>query len=222
MLICKKYLSGFWEKIRQANKKLQTEIYKIQKKVAEFVRRHRTIKLLHLFRKYSAFAVVVSSATLVSVTNMAAEGQSGGLLSGQWKQNNVVKNDVDLESEKAINNELAPVSVASRAVNPDTKDDEKENLLNDGNGKIISAPNSPVLKDPEEDGGVKIYTVKEGDTVSSIAAAHHITVNTILWANDIENVDSIMPGDKIFILPVAGLTHIVKKGENLDKIAKEF
>ncbi len=222
MLICKKYLSGFWEKIRQANKKLQTEIYKIQKKVAEFVRRHRTIKLLHLFRKYSAFAVVVSSATLVSVTNMAAEGQSGGLLSGQWKQNNVVKNDVDLEAEKAINNELTPVSVASRAVNPDTKDDEKENLLNDGNGKIISAPNSPVLKDPEEDGGVKIYTVKEGDTVSSIAAAHHITVNTILWANDIENVDSIMPGDKIFILPVAGLTHIVKKGENLDKIAKEF
>lgn len=222
MLICKKYLSGFWEKIRQANKKLQTEIYKIQKKVAEFVRRHRTIKLLHLFRKYSAFAVVVSSATLVSVTNMAAEGQSGGLLSGQWKQNNVIKNDVDLEAEKAINNELSPVSVASRAVNPDTKDDEKENLLNDGNGKIISAPNSPVLKDPEEDGGVKIYTVKEGDTVSSIAAAHHITVNTILWANDIENVDSIMPGDKIFILPVAGLTHIVKKGENLDKIAKEF
>jgi len=29
-------------------------------------------------------------------------------------------------------------------------------------------------------------------------------------------------GDKIFILPVAGLTHIVKKGESLDSIAKEY
>ncbi len=222
LLICKKHLSGILDKIRHKNKNFQTQIYRIQRKIADFVRRHRTVKLLHLFRKYSALAVVVSSATLVTATNMAAEGNAGSLLSGQWRSDNSVKKDIDLEAEKTISNELAPVSVASRAVNPNAKDEEKEQLLSGADGKIVSAPSSPVLKDPQEGGGVKIYTVKEGDTVSSIAAANHITINTILWANDIEDVDSIMPGDKIFILPVAGLTHTVKKGESLDKIAKEY
>ena len=81
---------------------------------------------------------------------------------------------------------------------------------------------SPVRMDPEEDGGVKIYEVKSGDTVSTIAANFHITINTILWANEIDNVDSIMPGDKIFILPVAGLSYTVKNGDTIDSIADKY
>ena len=222
MLICKKRISGFLKEIRNKNKNYQTKIYRGQRKIADFIKRHRTIKLLHLFRKYSAFAIVVSSAVLVSATNMAAEGKSGGLLSGQWNAENGIKKDMSIQAEKDKKNDLAPVSVASRAVDPNLKDDSENEIIGNANDGVVTAPSSPILKDPEEDGGVKIYTVKEGDTVSSIAVANHITVNTILWANDIENVDSIMPGDKIFILPVAGLTHMVKKGENLDKIAKEY
>ncbi|MGW8185459.1 MAG: CHAP domain-containing protein [Candidatus Moraniibacteriota bacterium] len=184
---------------------------------------HRTIKLLHLFRKYSAFAVVVSSAMLVTATNMAAEGQSGNFLTGQWRDNGEsrVVNDMNIEVENAKRAQLSPISVASKAVDPNFKEDDL-NQINAVEGKIVSAPSSPVLKDPEEGGGVEVYMVKDGDTVSTIAQKFSITTNTILWANDIEDVDEIKPGDKIFILPVAGLTHIVKKGENLDNIAKEY
>jgi surface antigen/LysM repeat protein len=191
--------------------------------VALFVKKHRTIKLLHLFRKYSALAVVVSSAVLVTATNMAAEGQSGNFLIGEWKEEprERVKNNLAMEAEKNKESALAPVYSASKAVNPEAKEEEKMELSS-LDGKIVSAPSSPVLKDPEEDGGVEVYTVKEGDTVSTIAQKYSITTNTILWANDIDNVDEIRPGDKIFILPVAGLTHVVKKDENLDNIAKEY
>jgi surface antigen len=69
---------------------------------------------------------------------------------------------------------------------------------------------------------VKIYTVLAGDTVGGIAAANGITVNTILWANDLNNVDEIKPGDQLFILPVAGLSYAVKSGDTVDSIAAAF
>lgn len=167
--------------------------------------------------------MVISSAALVTATNMAAEGQSGSFLVGEWREENknTVKNDLGMEAEKSKEASLAPISVASRAVNPEAKEEE-DTELSSVDGKIVSAPSSPVLKDPEEDGGVEVYLVKEGDTVSGIAQKKGITTNTILWANDIDNVDEIRPGDKIFILPVAGLTHVVKKDETLDEIAKEY
>lgn len=221
--ICKKQINEFISKIREKSKNFQTEAYSLQRKVALFIKKHRTIKLLHLFRKYSAFAVVVSSAVLVTATNIAAEGQSGGVLIGSWKEEpkERIKNDIAMEAEKSKESALTPIYSASKAVDPNFKEEEVAELSG-LEGKIVSAPSSPVLKDPEEDGGVEVYTVKDGDTVSSIAQKHKITVNTILWANDIEDVDEIKPGDQIFILPIAGLTHVVKKGESIDDIAKEY
>jgi len=89
-------------------------------------------------------------------------------------------------------------------------------------GQSIIATAQAMEKDPEENGGVKIYKVEEGDTISTIAKAHDITVNTILWANNIDDIDSIMPGDQIFILPVAGLKYIVKNGDTLKDIAEAY
>lgn len=86
---------------------------------------------------------------------------------------------------------------------------------------LIATANA-MEKDPDEGDGVKLYTVKDGDTLSSIAAKNGITVNTILWANTVDDQDSIKPGDEIFILPVAGLKHIVKSGETIEKIADEY
>lgn len=86
---------------------------------------------------------------------------------------------------------------------------------------LIATANA-IEKDPQEGDGVFLYTVRDGDTLSSIAEGHDITINTILWANTIENENAIMPGDEIFILPVSGLKHIVAKGESLKNIANEY
>jgi len=223
--ISKNNNNGFFNNIRNKGKDLQTKIYQCQRKIASFIKKHRTIKLLHLFRKYSALAVVVSSAVLVTATNLAAEGESGSFLAGQWKgekNENEVKKDIATQAEKERGNSLTPAFVASRAVNPNFKEEENNEIISGAEGKIVAAPSSPVLKDPQEGDGLTVYAVKSGDTVGSIAEAYDITINTILWANDIDDVDSIMPGDKIFILPVAGLTHIVKSGETINNIAKEY
>jgi surface antigen len=89
-------------------------------------------------------------------------------------------------------------------------------------GQALIAGTSPVKKDPEEDGGVNIYEVQSGDTVGAIASKFHISINTILWANEIDDINSIMPGDKIFILPASGLSYTVKKSDTIDSIADKY
>lgn len=66
------------------------------------------------------------------------------------------------------------------------------------------------------------YTVQDGDTISTIAANFSISVNTVLWENDLNAYSLIRPGDKLLILPVTGVMHKVAKGESLAKIANDY
>lgn len=78
--------------------------------------------------------------------------------------------------------------------------------------------------DVEKTGRTKIvrYAVKPGDTIGAIAEAHGVTVATILWANNLSIRSYIRPGDTLDILPVDGVIHKVKSGENVTKIAKTY
>ncbi|MCI0597820.1 peptidoglycan DD-metalloendopeptidase family protein [Candidatus Parcubacteria bacterium] len=71
-------------------------------------------------------------------------------------------------------------------------------------------------------GSILLYEIREGDNLSVIADAFGVTVNTILWANEIEDPATIQPGDVLLILPVTGLQHKVAKGETLETIAKKY
>ena len=66
------------------------------------------------------------------------------------------------------------------------------------------------------------YTVQIGDTVSTISRRFGITVNTILWANNLSAYSLIRPGDKLTILPYSGVLYTVKKGDTLAKIAQTY
>ena len=171
--------------------------------------------------------VVMSSAFLVSATNLATGHESSGFLFGYFGTNenyeNPLKDKLFVKTSKKTNLAIAPL--ATNKIMPEIEN-LGENQESENNfliqGQALLAGNSPVKKDPEEEGGVIIYEVKNGDTISSIATNYKITINTILWANEIDNVDSIMPGDKIFILPVSGLTYKIKSGDNIDSIAKKY
>ncbi len=199
-----------------------------QKSIVVFIKKRRTVKLLHVFRNYSSFVVVASSALLVSATNLSTGQNSSGFLFGYLETGNTdnyaspLEDKMFLNSNKKTSLALAPLLEATAMPDPTLKPDDKKSdpVLMQGNALVCE--NSPVLKDPEEDGGVVIYEVKNGDTMGSIAAANHVSVNTLLWANAIDNVDSIMPGDKIFILPVSGVTYTVKSGDDINSIAKQF
>lgn len=183
--------------------------------------------MLHLFRGYSALIVVISSALLVSSTNLAAGKESSGFLFGSFGGNsdnysNPLENKMILAASIAKKDlALAPLAQASTAPDPNAAPNNSSDFTA-LQGQALVASTSPVRPDPKEDGGVSIYTVQSGDTISSIAASHNITVNTILWANALDDVNSIKPGDKIFILPTDGVSYTVKSGDSIDYITQKF
>ena len=69
---------------------------------------------------------------------------------------------------------------------------------------------------------ISLYIVREGDSLSQIAEMFGVTVNTIMWANDLTSKKPIKEGQELIILPVTGVRHVVEKGDTLASIAKEF
>jgi len=208
-------------------KNFQTKIYHKQISILQFIKRRPTVHLVHILRNYSALAVVVSSVLLVAATN-ASNREDCTFLFGYWKEGESSAFQTNTINSRKLGEKdnLALVNLAHASATIDPEASNKENDIVVGgeneNLQFFASANNGTRKDPEEDGGVEIYEVKNGDTLSSIALAHKIDVKTILWANDIDDENSIMPGDKIFILPISGLSYTIQKGDNLDAIAKKY
>ncbi|MFH1582350.1 MAG: M23 family metallopeptidase [bacterium] len=66
------------------------------------------------------------------------------------------------------------------------------------------------------------YAIESGDSLSSIAAKFNISLNTLLWANELDSRSLIQPGQKIVILPVTGVLHYVKSGDTVSAIIEKY
>jgi murein DD-endopeptidase MepM/ murein hydrolase activator NlpD len=66
------------------------------------------------------------------------------------------------------------------------------------------------------------YNILPGDTLGGIAKRFNISVNTILWANNLTAYSTIKPGQTLKILPTSGVAHQLKKGETLSAVAKLY
>ena len=69
------------------------------------------------------------------------------------------------------------------------------------------------------------YTLKEGDTVASVAAQFGLWPETIIWANRYALEDDLRnytPGTTIRILPTDGVYHIWSEGEGLGAVSNYY
>lgn len=65
------------------------------------------------------------------------------------------------------------------------------------------------------------YVVEEGDSLWQIADKFGISLDTILWANNLKSL-LIQPGQKLLIPPVSGVIHLVKEGETISGLAEKY
>lgn len=77
-------------------------------------------------------------------------------------------------------------------------------------------------QEEDSEGGIRTHTVVPGETLSQIAERYGISVNTILWSNDLGSADLINVGDQLVILPTSGVLHEVSEGETLSSIASQY
>ena len=86
-------------------------------------------------------------------------------------------------------------------------------LLGVADGKDVAALSSQETS---------VYVVRKGDSLVAIANMFGVSINTILWANDMKKGDKLVEGDVLFILPISGVEHTVTKGQTLQSIAKLY
>ncbi len=205
-----------------------------QRRLVFFLKKRFTVqKLLHFFREYSATLVVIFCVLIVAFLNFSStRGSSDSLfdifkINSQEKEN--FKQKIALRNEVKNNLAVAPLTdpvyfTSDLALEKYQQESSfEDNVYYQAptiQNQVVLAPYSPITKENQRK--IKVYIVKEGDTVGSIAARHGVSVNTILWSNNLSENSLLKPGDKLSILPVTGIRYKVQKNDTLDAIVNKF
>ncbi|MCL2831664.1 MAG: M23 family metallopeptidase [Treponema sp.] len=91
-------------------------------------------------------------------------------------------------------------------------------------GAVISEPikDQPVPLKMTEYFAWESYTVKKGDSVSSIAAAHGLSMDAVIASNNLTNAHLLKIGQVLRLPNMNGIPYVVKKGDNLSKISRAY
>lgn len=166
-----------------------------------------------LFSYWKIAGIVLFGLLIVFVFKAPASQQDFSLLSARLTESN---------------DELTPFIEADQLSffdGPQLTLIEKTTLKGYSSPETISSKTLGSLIDDSElikHGEINSYLAQEGDTLSSIASKFNISLNTLLWANDLSSKSSIKLGQELIILPVSGAMHLVKPGDTLGEIAQDY
>ena len=138
-----------------------------------------------------------------------------------------------LENLSAVKSQYIPsLELLGKELEINMVDEDMQALSNnqiliqqDGEDNSIesSLPSSVVSKKENAKRAEAInYTIKSGDTISTIAYKFGISVSTILWENNLSAYSIIRPGDTLTILQTSGISYRIKSGDTLSRIAKKY
>lgn len=104
--------------------------------------------------------------------------------------------------------------------------DRTSDILPDASSLVLNTPEDSMTEGTPTPSGDRTdtveYIVQSGDVLGKIAEQFNVTVNTILWANNLNWSSTIKPGQKLTILPNSGVNHEVKSGDTILAIAKKY
>ena len=79
-----------------------------------------------------------------------------------------------------------------------------------------------VPEEPKAQQEIKEYRVVDGDNVLAIAEYFGLSVDTVIWANDLGEGNYLKIDQVLRILPVDGVLHKVEEGDTLESIASKY
>ncbi|MBI5126275.1 MAG: peptidoglycan DD-metalloendopeptidase family protein [Candidatus Taylorbacteria bacterium] len=97
-------------------------------------------------------------------------------------------------------------------------------MVSGGTAVISESGPAGTIADVEDATGtsISLYTVRKGDSLEKIAKIFDVSVNTILWANDLSRSSVLKEGQNLVILPISGVRHVVKSKETLKGIVNKY
>jgi len=138
----------------------------------------------------------------------------------------VAEESIPIDNGVVKNSQTIDLVQSEPSINPDLKNSsEPENVLIGQEGSYIEVDGYFIADIPYEKSSVSdqinVYTVKEGDTISEIADSFNVSTNTVRWENNISG-QTISVGQKLNILPMTGVKHVVNSGDTVSKIAAKY
>ncbi|PJA92279.1 hypothetical protein CO134_00925 [Candidatus Kuenenbacteria bacterium CG_4_9_14_3_um_filter_39_14] len=141
-------------------------------------------------------------------------------------------NIAELPKTESVINQLAALEIKNKnSGQPDNANQTTDQIaLSQGGQALIQPTATPFGNDTNNEDStaaparkeIQIYLVQSGDTISGIAKKFGISINTILWENNLSLSSYINPGDKLNILPVTGIAYVIQSGDTLSAIAKKY
>ncbi len=193
-------------------------------------------QLLKILQKNSVKMGVVACVLTISLLNISVtEGKrESSVLFGQFiglggNSTEIVEKGISLPNVDYSASLVGINMPKSSGMNTENSDVNESELvipvsIFDSTGILTSRNPLTTVTAAEEDkrAGIQLYAVVEGDTISTIAAKYGISMNTLLWANNLTERSYIRPGDELTILPVTGVLHTIKAGETVSGLAKKY
>lgn len=192
------------------------------------------------FAMFSLVIIIVLSNLLTTSSGVKAANENLAKTTAAG----LISSDFDTNIEEELIEEILSPAILANAKQGDYQDEypslEKDDSLSSGEedssdtflafnewsdaifkpyASITSSSSSDTIAARTE---IVEYTVQIGDTISSIAGRFGVTVNTVLWANNLSAYSLIRPGDTLSILPYSGLLYNVKSGDTISKIASTY
>lgn len=75
---------------------------------------------------------------------------------------------------------------------------------------------------PEVRQGIIEYVVESGDNLWTIAQRFNISLDSLLWANDLNKNTVLGLGKKLIIPPISGVIYHIKSGDTISNVAKTY
>ncbi len=206
-------------------------LYALRKQVGDLYQPAKNRLMYRIANRYTVHAIVAFvllvafgfnlQASAVRAETFGEDSLMYALVVNEGER--FIEQEVVLESVAAHTptSYLEDIGLASRTYGVTSSDAVGANVFATSSG--LSAPRAMQGADsvaPREE--IITYAVEEGDTLSDIAAKFNISLNTLLWSNNLSARSSIRTGKELTILPVSGVTHTVGKGETMTKIASRY
>lgn len=202
----------------------------------------KELNYLVFIKKYLPGTVIVIIIVAVTTNNIFAQSYSTDEYANRTLLSALIANESDQWSELVEESGPAVAEVAVSSYLEDQGSLQElvintpfEDIEDNSNTLVSPDESSLVLVNLEDDEVVAEqnptankrddaveYIVQPGDVIGKIAEKYNVTVNTILWENDLTWNSTIRPGQKLTILPNSGINHEVASGDTVLSIAKKY
>ncbi len=205
--------------------------------------REKKITLLSLINQKLVHATIICLTLLITYANVTYDTKAESIAKssektiletlidsefGDEEEQELVEEFFDQESlisptQQSYLENLSLKSQPSASTDPDKEaTEEGETAINPEGEALVKQDVIETRKTEVPRTEIVYHEVAQGETISTIARSYGVSVNTLLWENELSPYSIIRPGDKLAILPSSGVSCKVGKNETLGSIANRY